>query len=253
MKKDFDSKENVENELCRCFQVKKNIWIDFTLPIFIVISLTVVLSLTNADLEVEKRFYSPDTGWFLGKNTSWIFLYHFGNIPAFLLSIAGLAVFVLSFISGKFLSYRKIGLFLVIFIILGPGLLINTVLKDNWGRPRPADIVNFGGGEQFRHVWEKGRPEQGKSFPSGHASVGFFLLAPFFILRKSSRKWAAFFLSLGIFYGMLMGFGRMVQGGHFLTDIIWAGAFTYLTGMILYYIFRFDRKHFQSSTETMPS
>jgi lipid A 4'-phosphatase len=183
------------------------------------------------------------------KKNIWIdsFLYDFGNIPALLLSIAGFLAFVLSFISKNLLPWRRIGLFLVTFMILGPGLLINVAIKDLWNRPRPADIVDFGGEGQFRHVWEKGPPGQDKSFPSGHAAAGFFLFSPFFILRKSSRRWAVFFLCLGISYGMLMGFGRMVQGGHFLTDVIWAGALTYLTGLILYHIFGFDRAPIQAT------
>jgi len=221
--------------------MKKAVWIDFALPIFIVIFLTVVLSLTNADLEIEKWVYSPDAGWYLGRGMPWIFLYDYGMVPAFLLSIAGLLAFVMSFFNGKVFPYRKIGLFMVTFMILGPGLVINTAFKDHWGRPRPADIVNFGGDRTFLHIWDRGQSGQGKSFPSGHASVGFFLFAPFFILRRRSGKWAAFFLCLGLSYGMLMGAGRMIQGGHFLTDVLWSGAFTYLTGLLLYYIFGFDK------------
>ncbi len=172
----------------------------------------------------------------------WIFLYDYGTIPPILISIVGFLAFVVSFFHKTCLPYRKMGLFIVLFMILGPGLVINTVFKDHWGRPRPFDIVNFGGPEQFRHPWEKGQSEQGKSFPSGHASVGFSLFSLFFILRKGSHKWATFFLFLGLFYGMLMGLGRMIQGGHFITDVLWAGYLTYLTGMILYYIFRFDRE-----------
>jgi lipid A 4'-phosphatase len=223
--------------------MKKGIFIDFALPLMGIIFLTAALGVANADIKIEEYFYSPDGGWFLGQSEPWSFLYHFGNIPAFLLSAAGLFSFLLSFFRRTFLPYRKIGLFLVIFMILGPGLLVNTVFKDHWGRPRPADIVQFGGSERFHHFWEMGRPGQGKSFPSGHASVGFFLFAPFFVLRNNHRKWALSFLFLGISYGMLMGLGRMVQGGHFLTDVLWAGAITYLTGLVLYYIFRFDSCH----------
>lgn len=219
----------------------KRIIIDFAVPLSAAIFLTVVLNLTNADIEIEKWFYSPVSGWFLGNENPWYFLYEYGNIPALLLSIGGLLAFVLSFFQEKLISYRKIGIFLVTFMILGPGFLVNTVLKDHWGRPRPMDIVNFGGTEAFRHAWEKGQPEQGKSFPSGHAAVGFFLFSPFFFLRKTSRRWAVFFLCLGISYGILMGTGRMIQGGHFPSDVLWSGAFTYLTGLILYYVFRFNR------------
>jgi lipid A 4'-phosphatase len=219
----------------------KRIIIDFALPLSAAILLTVVLNLTNADIEIEKWFYSPVSGWFLSKENPWHFLYEYGNIPALLLSVGGLFAYVLSFFQRKLLAYRKIGLFLIIFMILGPGFLVNTVFKDHWGRPRPIDVIAFGGTEAFRPAWEKGKPEQGRSFPSGHAAVGFFLFSPFFFLRKTSRRWAVFFLCLGISYGILMGAGRMIQGGHFPTDVLWSGAFTYLTGLILYYVFRFNR------------
>jgi len=221
--------------------MKKGIFIDFVFPLMGVVVLTLVLGVVNADIRIEEYFYSSEGGWFLGQSQPWDFLYHYGNLPAFLLSAGGLFAFSLSFFRRAFLPYRKIGLFVVVFMILGPGLIVNTVLKDHWGRPRPADTVQFGGSETYRPFWETGQAGQGKSFPSGHASVGFFLFAPFFVLRNSHRKWAFLFLFLGIFYGMLMGMGRMVQGGHFLTDVLWAGAFTYLTGIVLYYIFRFDR------------
>jgi membrane-associated PAP2 superfamily phosphatase len=32
----------------------------------------------------------------------------------------------------------------------------------------------------------------------------------------------------------------MIQGGHFLSDVLWAGVITYLVGQFLYYVFRFD-------------
>jgi lipid A 4'-phosphatase len=219
--------------------MKRTVFIDFAVPVFIAIIITSLIVLTNADIAIEKRLYSPENGWFMGSSMPWSFLYHYGNIPAILLSATGLVTYVTGFFRKKLLPYRKIGLFLVMFMILGPGFVVNTVFKDHWGRPRPADIVNFGGKETFHQIWEKGQPEEGKSFPSGHASVGFFMFSPFFFLRNTSRRNAMLFLGLGICYGTLMGTGRMIQGGHFLSDVLWSGVFTYLTGLILYYIFRF--------------
>jgi hypothetical protein len=34
----------------------------------------------------------------------------------------------------------------------------------------------------------------------------------------------------------------MAQGGHFATDVLWGGGLTYLTGLMLSYVFRFDKK-----------
>ena len=91
-------------------------------------------------------------------------------------------------------------------------------------------------------MWQKGISGEGKSFPSGHASVAFYLFTPFFPLRGSRKKWAVLFLSLGMSYGILMGFTRMVQGGHFPSDVVWAGGFTYLAGLVLSCFFKFDKR-----------
>jgi len=221
--------------------MKKTVVTDFAVPVLVAVILTFLIALTNADLAIEKLLYSPEKGWFMSQDTPWRLLYDYGNIPAIILSVAGFVILVLGFFRKQLRPYRKISLFLVIFMILGPGLVINTIFKDHWGRPRPADIVDFGGKQTFHQVWEMGQSLQGKSFPSGHASVGFFLFSPFFFLRKTSRRQAFSFLCLGIFYGTLMGIGRMIQGGHFLSDVVWSGTLTYLTGLMLCYIFRFDR------------
>jgi lipid A 4'-phosphatase len=222
-------------------EMKKNIFWNFVLPISVAVILSVVISWTNADIEIARLFYDPGKGWFLGQKLPWYFLYHYGNIPGIILAVGGFLVFVLSFFRKELSPYKKIGLFLAIFMVLGPGLVVNTVFKEHWGRPRPGDIVNFGGKQTFHQAWEIGETGQGESFPSGHASVGFFLFAPYFFLGKSHRKGAFAFLCLGIVFGFFMGTGRIIQGGHFLTDVIWSGLFTYLTGLTLAYIFRFNK------------
>jgi len=126
-------------------------------------------------------------------------------------------------------------------MVLGPGLIVNTAFKHNWGRPRPRQILELGGTQKYLPVWQKGISGEGKSFPSGHASVAFYLFTPFFFLRKSRKKWAVFFLLLGITYGLFMGAARMVQGAHFPSDVVWSGGVTYLTGLVLACFFRFDR------------
>jgi len=39
-----------------------------------------------------------------------------------------------------------------------------------------------------------------------------------------------------------MGLGRMIQGGHFASDVIWAGGLIYLIGLILYYLLGLYKK-----------
>ena len=40
-------------------------------------------------------------------------------------------------------------------LLLGPGLLVNVVLKDNsTGRARPSQVLEFGGSHQFSSPFE---------------------------------------------------------------------------------------------------
>ena len=223
------------------YKMKKQVILDFLFPVVILGLLTMIFWFTNLDIAFEEHFYSQEKGWFLKKANPWDFLYHYGNIPAFILGSASVFVIGATFLSKKILQYRKIALFLVLVVLIGPGLVTNSFFKKNWGRPRPKQIINFGGTETFLPVWVKGVSGGGKSFPSGHASIGYFMFSPFFFLRRTNKKWAIVFLLLGITYGTLMGAGRMIQGGHFASDVLWAGGFTYLAGLILYYVFRFDK------------
>ncbi len=216
-------------------------WVRFLLPILLLAAATFLIATTDADLLLSGLFYITAEGWYLAQSNPWYFSYHYGMIPAFALAMGGLAIFVLSFFYKKFLHYRKIALFIVVFLLVGPGLLINTIFKDHWGRARPADIVNFGGESLYQPCWQPGKAGQGKSFPSGHASVGFYLFAPYFFLRRKHHRPASAFLALGIAYGSFMGLGRIVQGGHFISDVVWSGGITYLSGLALSYIFRLEQ------------
>jgi membrane-associated PAP2 superfamily phosphatase len=222
--------------------MRKGILVDFLVPLLTAAAVMGAIDFAGADLAVQALFYIPGAGWVQGGEEPWVFLYRYGNIPAFALAAMAVIAFVLSFFSKRFLCDRRAGIFMVVYFALGPGLIVNTIFKDHWGRPRPAEIVQFGGTETFRPFWLPGNPGQGRSFPSGHAAVGFFIMAPFFILRRKAPGWAKRALAAGIFYGALMGLGRMIQGGHFLTDVIWAGCLVYLTGLFLYYLFRLDRE-----------
>ena len=222
--------------------MRKGILADFLVPLLAAVAATGAIDFAGGDLAVQALFYCSGAGWSLGDREPWAFLYHFGNLPAFALGAMGGGAFVLSFFSERFRPDRMAALFVAAFLALGPGLVVNTVFKDHWGRPRPADIVQFGGSETYRPFWKPGVAGQGRSFPSGHAAVGFFLMAPYFVLRRKAPGWARKTLAAGILYGSLMGLGRMVQGGHFLTDVIWSGFLVYLTGMFLYHLFRLDRE-----------
>jgi lipid A 4'-phosphatase len=213
---------------------------DFLLALALLAGATALCAATGLDLDLERRFYLVGAGWGLTEVNPWRFLYHYGVFPAYLLAGSALALLVAGFFWAGAYPWRKSALFLVLLMALGPGLLVNSVFKDHWGRPRPRQMQSFGGDRQFHQVWERGEGGLGRSFPSGHASAAFYLMAPYFVLRARNRRLARLALLAGACYGVFMGVARMAQGGHFASDVLWAGGMVYLVGLSLYYLLRLD-------------
>jgi membrane-associated PAP2 superfamily phosphatase len=217
-------------------KVKKQLLLDIGVPLLVLVGLTVLLQQSGADMAMDSRFHIPGSGvggWLYRTQQPWAFLYAYAWVPALLMTVAAMAALLLR-------RYRKMGIFVVLLLFLGPGLMVNMVFKDHWGRPRPKEIIEFGGQYHYHPVWQKGEAVGNGSFPSGHAAIGFFLMAPYFILRRRHPGWAKAFLVGGTLAGGLVGYARMGQGGHFATDVIWAWGFVYFTGLTLAHFFRFD-------------
>jgi len=126
------------------------------------------------------------------------------------------------------------GLFVLLSVIVGPGLIINAALKDHWGRPRPREIVEFGGKMRYAPPLLPGGGH-GKSFPCGHCSVGYLYAIGWWIWRRRRPLWAASSLGFGLAAGTLLGLGRMAAGGHFLSDAVWSCVIALGTAHALYY------------------
>lgn len=215
--------------------------IDWCLPIGCLLGLTILFWTTHLDIDMVSRFYTPGAGWALGQEPPWIFLYNYGVVPAWLIAISALCIFVGSLWAKRLLTYRRAAVFLVLVMLVGPGLMVNVVFKQNWGRPRPRDIVEFHGDREFVQPWVKSPRENGNSFASGHASMGFYLLVPYFLIRRRSKLWAAVVLGFGLAYGSIMGVARMAQGAHFPSDVLWALGCVYLSGLVIFYLLALDR------------
>jgi lipid A 4'-phosphatase len=216
-------------------------FVDWIVPIAILIGLTIPFWTTHLDESLAARFYTPGVGWVHGSEQPWAALKQYGVIPAWITLLGALSVLVASIGMRRARPHRRAAMFLVFAMALGPGLLVNTVFKQHWGRPRPSDLVEFGGDRAYVKPWVKHAPHNGGSFPSGHAATGFYLLVPYFLLRGRWRGRALGFLALGLAYGSLMGFARMMQGAHFASDVLWSLGFVYLTGLALVYLLHPER------------
>jgi lipid A 4'-phosphatase len=113
-------------------------------------------------------------------------------------------------VDGKKVVY----LFLV--LIVGAGLIVNLVLKDNFGRARPRDVVEFGGTKLYTPPFVvSGECGKNCSFSSGEAAAGFFFLA---LARALSRRRASIVAGFG--FGALTSFCRVASGAHFFSDTV---------------------------------
>lgn len=223
---------------------------DFILPLLILAIGTLLFRLTNLDLNLQSLYYSTISGWAFNNSPLAMFIYHYSNIPALILSIGALVGYVFSYSKERLLPYRKIFIFLVLAMVLGPGILVNSILKDNWGRPRPRELVQFGGEHAYEAPLTIDPTSPGKSFPCGHATMGFYFFALALVLRKHKRKLANLTLLAAILWGSVIGWIRMGQGGHFASDVLWAGTLVYLSSYLLYRAFALHRNLFYIPSET---
>jgi lipid A 4'-phosphatase len=118
--------------------------------------------------------------------------------------------------------------FLILSLALGPGLLVNEVFKAESGRARPGQVEQFGGEKSFTPVFQPAdQCTRNCSFVSGHAAMGFYLIGLAWV--RQDRRW----LWLGIAAGALVGAARILQGGHFLSDVLFGFWVVYGVNVLL--------------------
>ena len=117
--------------------------------------------------------------------------------------------------------------------IIGVLIFVNLILKNLWGRARPNDILQLGGKETFSPWFEISNAcETNCSFVSGDASVGFSIIILYLITKK------IIFLYASIVAGLVLGLIRIIAGGHFLSDIFFAGFFIVILNIVLFELYK---------------
>jgi lipid A 4'-phosphatase len=114
---------------------------------------------------------------------------------------------------------------------IGPGLIANVVLKDNWGRARPREVVEFGGKLEFTPPLVPSREcKDNCSFVSGEAASVF---APIFSGALLLPHLRVALVAGGLIAGLGTGLVRISTGGHFLSDVLFAGIFMAITAVLV--------------------
>lgn len=220
---------------------RRELLLELVLPLTVLAALTVAFWLGPLDLAAADRFRTPCCAWPVADRQPWRFLYLYGIFFGVALTAAALVVLPLSYwYPGRLHRWRRPALFLVLVAAVGPGILVNGLLKDHYGRPRPREVQALGGTERFLPVWVPGPDREAKSFPCGHCAMGFYLATPYLVLRRRRRRLALAFAAAGLLAGGLLGVARMAAGGHFLSDVVWAGGVVWLVAVALHRLLRVD-------------
>lgn len=205
---------------------------DVAVTICILVVGTALISITNADLRLSSLFCIAGK-WPVGNLQPWNFLYELDRWPAIAMATGGVSAALIGCIYRQRRNWIRPGVFLFTLLLLGPGLIVNTIFKDYWGRPRPREVVQFGGNKEFLQPWQKGVAHKGRSFPSGHSSAAFYLSAPYFVFRRGRPRAANLWLAGGLLFGIFMSIARIIQGGHFLSDTLWAWGMVHICAFTL--------------------
>lgn len=173
------------------------------------------------DLAVARYFY--EHGRFVS-NPFYDFVFNYAVYPAFAVGFGALGLYLASWFAPSLKMWRKSFALLVLSMALGAGFIAHTLLKDRWGRPRPRQVVEFGGRQEFRPYYSPNffhQPEPSKSFPCGHCTMGFYFFALALVCQRHGWRLGTFLSYFTAFFlGILLGVTRMAQGGHFLSDIL---------------------------------
>ena len=178
------------------------------------------------DLVLARRFYVPGAGFALWQSW-WVGLtYH--AVARFWMLAPLLAGLLLLSLRPRWRRHRLVLGYLLAVLLLGPGLIANTVLKNHWGRPRPVHLAEFGGRATFTPALQPSdQCPRNCAFVSGHAAAAFYVMALYWATGR--RRW----LAAGIGFGLFVGLVRMAMGAHFLSDVLFAGFVVYFTCQLL--------------------
>jgi len=207
-------------------------------------TLTLMLALSiifflfpNIDITVSGLFFGQD-GYFLASEQDW-FIYF---IRKMILPLLALLVFFIpiaaalkQYIYGEKILNKPLRdwTFLFSSLVLGTGVIVNSIFKSFWGRARPNDTLVFGGEQPFTIPWlNVDYCDTNCSFVSG--DVSFFTLSLAILLIFNKQSWNIFAYSAIILISLL----RIMEGDHFLSDTIMSFIITYVVIKVLYDLFQ---------------
>lgn len=177
-----------------------------------------------------------------------LFMYQYGIFPTWV--VIGLAdiAFIVSFFKARWKKWRVPALYLILVLGVGSGVLIHFALKDHWGRPRPRQVIEYGGNQTFKPFYEPhwDNKEPSKSFACGHCSMGFFFFAVMLLGKAYQNRYIYYGgMATAWILGGALSYARIAQGGHFFSDVVASALIMWITVVIFFPLIGnvYERRH----------
>lgn len=205
--------------------------------VYIAVVSAFFLAFPQIDQAASGIFYDMGAGFWMASDPLFMRLRELGPFLVKLVAVAALGVLVVAAAVPRlpdWLSLRA-PLFLLSTLALGPGVVVNAVFKNNWGRPRPNAVDLFGGEAPYVEVWRiSDYCARNCSFVSGEASSSFWLVTLAFL---APPRWRAGVLCVVLPLCLVLSANRVAFGGHFLSDTLLSWGITLLVILGLYHLF----------------
>ena len=203
--------------------------------LLIILTSAVFLAFPGIDLWFSGLFYNK--GFLAGQLEAFIAVRNFWRDMTAVIAIVLVAVLVIKLVwpyRQSLLRPRDV-VFILSTLIVGPGIITNLIFKDNWGRPRPYQVVDFGGSDPFVGVWKITHYcSHNCSFVSGEGSSAMWLLTLAVLLPE---RWRPTGIRVLLALGAIFSLNRVLFGAHFLSDVVLAWWITLLTIAVMYRLF----------------
>ncbi len=226
----------------------------------LIISLIIIFFLIfipETDIYISSKFF--ENSFFIDKDR-----WHIHFINDFLLIFAALILVIIIIYSLLYSAFIKKSkkLFLCYLIYASimfagiHGLVVHNFAKNEFGRPRPLQIKEFGGKLSFVRAFEfSDQCKSNCSFVSGDVSMMFttFMISLMIPLSQFITIRRKFFLANLLFcLGLFMCFCRVSLGKHFFSDAICAMIIVIGSGLGFYRLI-FGKQEYQNLKQSLLS
>lgn len=195
---------------------------------------------STLDMRLEGAFYDAATRSF-PLERHWFFdrVLHRGlKTGAYVLALLSLVLCVQGWRGKLAFLPRRQAVLAALGLVLIP--LLTSSLKQLTNRHCPWDVIDFGGYAPHIGLFAQTAADlkRGICFPAGHASAGYMWVIWCPALLATRPLWARAWWVFGMLAGLILGMGRMAQGAHFASHVLWSGWLAWLICVLLVAVLR---------------